>query len=322
MATLVETIDLTKYYHPSSIWILSGLKNVKAVEKVSLKVEEGEAYGLVGESGCGKTTMGRLVLRLVEPTSGKVLFDGKDVLTFTAEQMKEYRRNTQIVFQNPFLSMNPRRSIYDSLSAGFDNHNIGTKKERREWLEQLMVRVGLDPAYLNRYPHQFSGGQLQRIVVARALSLKPKFVVADEPVSALDVSIQAQILNLMLELRDEYQFTMLFISHDLRVIRHMSDEIGVMYMGHLVETASKDDLFRNPKHPYTRALLEAAPRIELHGQVKGEMIQGEVWDKAPVEKGCVFYHRCSMAVDECRAIPQVLSGIEGDHRVACMRVSQ
>jgi oligopeptide/dipeptide ABC transporter ATP-binding protein len=319
MATLIETIDLTKHYRPSQIWILSGLKSIKAVEKVSLKIEEGQVYGLVGESGCGKTTVGRLILRLVDATGGKVLFEGKNILEFGPAGMKEYRRNAQIVFQNPFLSMNPRRSIFDSLSVGFDNYSMGTAKERREWLEQLMLKVGLEPTFLTRYPHQFSGGQLQRIVVARALSLKPRFIVADEPVSALDVSIQAQILNLMRNLQQEYQFTMMFISHDLRVIRHMSDSIGVMYMGRLVEKASKEELFRNPLHPYTQALLDAAPRIELKPQVKGELIQGEVWDSAPPETGCIFYNRCRKRADACKVTPQTLKEAGNDHQVACMR---
>lgn len=319
MATLIETVDLTKLYRPSRIWILSGLKSVRAVDKASFKIEEGQIYGLVGESGCGKTTVGRLILRLIEPTQGQVLFDGKNVMEFDSAGMKEYRRNAQIIFQNPLSSMNPRRTIFDSMKVGFDNYGMGTPKERKQWLEQLMLRVGLEPDFLARYPHQFSGGQLQRIVVARALSLKPRFIVADEPVASLDVSIQAQILNLLRALQEEYKFTMLFISHDLRVIRHMSDSVGVMYMGTLVEKASKDELFRMPTHPYTQALLDAAPRIELNPQTKGDILQGEVWDKAPLDKGCVFYYRCTKRVDECKITPQSLEEIGHDHQVACMQ---
>jgi peptide/nickel transport system ATP-binding protein/oligopeptide transport system ATP-binding protein len=256
---------------------------------------------------------------LIEPTAGQVWFDGKNVMEFKSAEMKEYRRNAQIIFQNPFSSMNPRRTIFNSLSVGFDNYGMGTRTERKQWLEELMQRVGLEPDFLARYPHQFSGGQLQRIVVARALSLKPRFIVADEPVASLDVSIQAQILNLIRVLQEEYKFTLLFISHDLRVIRHMSDSVGVMYMGSLVEKASKDELFSKPKHPYTQALLDAAPRIELKPQVKGDLIQGEVWDKAPLDKGCVFYYRCTKRVDECMTTPQTLQEIGNDHQVACMR---
>jgi len=320
MGTLVKVTNLTKHFKPSAIWALTGMKSVKAVEKVSFQIEEGSVYGLVGESGCGKTTTGRLILRLIEPDTGEILFDGEDISALSTKDLKDYRRKAQIIFQNPFSSLNPRRSIMDILSTGYEVYDIGNKRERRQWLEELMTQVGLEPEYLNRYPHQFSGGQRQRIVVARALSLDPKFIVADEPVSALDVSIQAQILNLLRELQLNMKFTMLFISHDLRVISHMSDEIGVMYMGQLVETARKKDLFDDPLHPYTQALIASAPTMDASQKVKGEIIQGEVWDIAPPEDGCVFYHRCSMNVPECEHLPQQLFEKADGHAVACWRI--
>jgi oligopeptide/dipeptide ABC transporter ATP-binding protein len=320
MSILIKVTNLTKHFKPSAIWALTGMKSVKAVEKVSFQIEEGSVYGLVGESGCGKTTIGRLILRLIEPDDGEILFDGKDILTLSKSDLKDYRRKAQIIFQNPFSSLNPRRSIMDILSTGYEVYDIGNKAERRQWLEELMTQVGLEPEHLARYPHQFSGGQRQRLVVARALSLHPKFIVADEPVSALDVSIQAQILNLLRKLQLNMKFTMLFISHDLRVISHMSDQIGVMYLGRLVETARKKDLFNNPLHPYTQALMISAPTMDDSKKVKGEIIQGEVWDIAPPKNGCIFYHRCSEALPDCKDLPQELVEKSDGHAVACWRV--
>ena len=319
MSALVEVHGLTKHFTPSALWVLTGAEVIKAVDNVSFEIEEGTTYGLVGESGCGKTTIGRLVLRLIDPTSGRVLFDGKDIVDFSGGELREYRRKAQIIFQNPFSSLNPRRRILDTLSTGYEVYGLGSKSERREWLEDLMERVGLDPRHLDRYPHQFSGGQRQRLVIARALTLKPKFIVADEPVSALDKSIQAQILNLLRNLKDEMGFTMLLISHDLRLIYHMSDWVGVMYMGKLVESASSAELYASPLHPYTRALIAAAPSTDPDQGIPEGLIEGELWSRKPPEHGCVFYHRCKEAVPECEHRPQSLVDRGDGHLVACWR---
>lgn len=320
MSTRVEVQGLTKHFMPSALWILTGAKKIKAVEKVSFKIEEGTTYGLVGESGCGKTTLGRLILRLIEPTSGSVYFEERDVMHFSPQELHEYRRKAQIIFQNPYSSLNPRRSVLNSLSMGYEVYNLGTKRERREWLEVWMERVGLDPRYLDRYPHQFSGGQRQRLVIARALTLNPKFIVADEPVSALDKSIQAQILNLLRDLKKDLAFTMLLISHDLRLIYHMSDNVGVMYLGKMVESASSAELYANPLHPYTQALIASAPSIDPDEGMPEGLIEGEIWSMEPPEDGCVFYHRCAMHVPECEHHPQELTDRGNGHLVACWRV--
>lgn len=319
MSTLVEVQGLTKHFMPSALWILSGAKLIKAVQNVSFRIEEGTTYGLVGESGCGKTTIGRLILRLIEPTSGKVMFEGKDATQFSVQELQEYRRKAQIIFQNPYSSLNPRRRMLESLSTGYEVYKLGSKRERREWLEALMERVGLDPRYLDRYPHQFSGGQRQRLVIARALTLNPKFIVADEPVSAVDKSIQAQILNLLRDLKRDMGFTMLLISHDLRLIYHMGDWVGVMYMGKLVESASSGELYASPLHPYTQALIASAPSIDPDQGIPEGLIEGEVWSMEPPEDGCIFYHRCRQAVPECEHRPQELVDRGDGHLVACWR---
>ena len=322
MATLVETIDLTKSYKPSQIWILSDLKSVKAVDKVSFKIEEGQIYGLVGESGCGKTTIGRLILRLIEPTAGQVWFDGKNVMEFKSAEMKEYRRNAQIIFQNPFSSMNPRRTIFNSLSVGFDNYGMGTRTERKQWLEELMQRVGLEPDFLARYPHQFSGGQLQRIVVARALSLKPRFIVADEPVASLDVSIQAQVVNLLEDLQGQFNLTYLFIAHDLSMVRHISSRVAVMYLGIIVEIADRVDLYANPLHPYTQALLSAVPIPDpvTDAKRKRRVLEGDVPSPVNPPSGCRFRTRCWLAEKICEEQRPEFREITRDHYVACHMV--
>ncbi|MHC1773169.1 MAG: ABC transporter ATP-binding protein [Flexilinea sp.] len=317
MAELLQVRNLSKSFRAGSIWNFSGVKKIRAVQDVSFDINEGEVFGLVGESGCGKTTIGRLIIRLEDADQGEVLFEGQNVLNFDRSELSEYRKKAQIVFQNPFSSLNPRRSVFDSLSEGYSVYRIGNKKERREWLSEILLEVGLDPEYLDRFPHQFSGGQRQRLVIARALTLKPKFIMADEPVSALDVSIQAQTLNLMRKLQHEFGFSMLFISHDLRVIYQMSDTIGVMYMGKMVERAPKRELFENPLHPYTKALFASAPRLGENNTRADELIEGEVWDKVPPENGCIFYYRCKARKECCLTTRQALVDRGNGHLVAC-----
>ena len=320
MSPLVETRNLTKHFLPSRLWLLGGAKITKAVDDVSFAIEEGTVFGLVGESGCGKTTIGRLVLRLIEPTAGEILFEGRSLSHFSSQEILEYRRAAQLVFQNPFSALNPRRTIEDSLSVGYDVYKIARGKEKRERLAVLLEQVGMGPEVLNRYPHQFSGGQRQRLVIARALTVDPRFIVADEPVSALDVSIQAQVLNLLRELQKKFNFTMLLIAHDLRVVYHMSDQIGVMYLGKLVELASKQDLYARPLHPYTQALIASAPSLEPGEPFQQNILKGEVWDKLPPPEGCVFYHRCPLAIPDCQHIVPPLEEKEPSHKVACWRI--
>lgn len=320
MRTLIEVEGLTKHFLPSRLWLLAGAKITKAVEDVSFTIDEGSVLGLVGESGCGKTTTGRLILRLIEPTRGEVYFNGAEVTKFDSQELVEYRRQAQIIFQNPFSSFNPRRTVESSLSVGLEVYGLAHGGEKRERLAVLLKRVGLSPDMLDRYPHEFSGGQRQRLGIARALSVEPKFIVADEPVSALDVSIQAQVLNLLRELQEELKFTMLFISHDLRTIYHMSDRIAVMYLGRLVESAPKQSLYERPQHPYTRALIAAAPSLEPGQTLSSQIMKGEVWDKPPPPDGCVFFHRCPLAVPDCEHIIPELEEKEAGHRAACWRV--
>jgi len=320
LKTLVQVQSLAKHFAASRLWILRTGQVTKAVDDVSFSIQEGEVFGLVGESGCGKTTTGRLILRLIEPTSGDVFFDDQRITALSASELHDYRKKAQIIFQNPFSSLNPRRSIEDILSDGYEIYDLAKGKERRDRMVALLKKVGLSAAALKRYPHQFSGGQRQRIVIARALTVEPRFLVADEPVSALDVSIQAQVLNLLRQLQRDLKFTMLLIAHDLRVVYHMSDRIGVMYLGRLVELANKQDLYDHPSHPYTQALISSAPTMELGRVGRKAVLKGEVWNRMPPPGGCVFYPRCPIATDECKRTLPPLEAKGQDHFVACIRV--
>ena len=322
MSALLEVRHLTKHYAPSRLWQLAGGKVTKAVEDVSFTIDEGTVFGLVGESGCGKSTLGRLVLRLLEPTSGEIRCEGRDITRFSAAELREYRRNAQIVFQNPYSALNPRRTIEESLSVGYEVYGLAKGRAKRDKLVALLEQVGLGADVLNRYPHQFSGGQRQRLGIARALTVEPRFIVADEPVSMLDVSIQAQVLNLLRELQKQYKFTLLLISHDLRVVRHMCDKVGVMYLGRMMELAPKTQLYEQPLHPYTRALMAAAPDTDLERPFTETAIAGEVWDTAPPPNGCVFTPRCPLAVTECKNIIPPLEAKAPEHSAACWRVGE
>ena len=290
-----------------------------AVDGVSFSVEKGRILGIVGESGCGKSTLGRTILRLIPATEGQVLYNGEDILTYDKKKMWEMRRKLQIIFQDPYSSLNPRMTVYDLISAPLEVYKVGTKEERREMVEEILQEVGLDKQYLNRFPHEFSGGQRQRIGIARALILNPEFVVCDEAVSALDVSVRAQVLNLMRNMQQKKNLTYLFISHDLSVVRHISDRIAVMYLGSVVEVAEKAQLYSNPMHPYTKALLSAIPLPDVKKKRQRIILEGDVPSAYNPPSGCKFHTRCPYATDRCRQEAPVLQEVEKGHKAACHR---
>jgi oligopeptide/dipeptide ABC transporter ATP-binding protein len=290
---------------------------VQAVDKVSFTVKSGETLGLVGESGCGKTTVGRSILRLIEPTSGEVSFDGRNIITMPPRELKPLRRDMQIIFQDPYASLNPRIPIGESVMEGLHIHRIGHKKERWEIAINMLKKVGLEEYHARRYPHEFSGGQRQRIGIARALALNPKFIVCDEPVSALDVSIQSQVLNILKDLQKEFGLTYLFIAHNLSVVEHISDRVAVMYLGKMVELTDRESLYREPLHPYTQALLSAIPKP--HPGVKRDrtILKGDVPSPLNPPKGCRFHTRCPIAVEKCGQDEPEFKEIRPGHWVAC-----
>jgi oligopeptide/dipeptide ABC transporter ATP-binding protein len=314
---LLEVRNLKKYYPVTAGLLARHVADVKAVDGVSFFIAEGETLGLVGESGCGKSSLGRTLLRLEEPTSGQVFYRGADITSWNKKQLKALRREAQMIFQDPQSSLDPRMTIGDSIGEALLIHGVGTEKERPERVAELLKRVGLEPAHATRYPHELSGGQKQRTGIARALAVNPKLIVADEPVSALDVSVQAQILNLVTDLQREFSIAYLFIAHDLAVIGQVSSRIAVMYLGQIVELASRDDLFHRPLHPYTQALLSAVLVPDPHQKRKRIPLPGEVPSPIDPPPGCRFHTRCPKVMKVCsREMPE-LKQIEENHLVAC-----
>ena len=314
---LIEVENLKKYYPVTAGLLSRHVADVKAVDGVSFYIMEEETLGLVGESGCGKSSLGRTLLRLEEPTAGRVLYKGSDIAGWDKRKLKELRKEAQMIFQDPQSSLDPRMTIGDSIGEALLIHEAGTEKERLESVEGLLKRVGLEPHHAMRYPHELSGGQKQRIGIARALAVNPKLIVADEPVSALDVSVQAQILNLVKDLQEEFGLAYLFIAHDLSVIGHISHRIAVMYLGQVVELAGKTELFSHPLHPYTEALLSAASVPDPHQKRKRILLQGEVPSPVAPPGGCRFHTRCHRAMDICSREQPELQTLEGDHLVSC-----
>jgi len=290
---------------------------VRAVENVSFSIDRGETLGLVGESGCGKTTTGRSILRLIEPTSGKVYFKGIDITALSKKDLAPLRREMQIIFQDPYGSLNPRMTVGDIIGEGLEIHKIASGKEKERRIMELLEVVGLPPAYMRRYPHEFSGGQRQRIGIARALAVNPKFIVCDEPVSALDVSIQSQIINLLKDLQKQFELTYLFIAHDLSVVKYMSDKIAVMYLAKIVEYTTTEELFNNPKHPYTLALMSAIPVPDPDVRKQRIVLQGDLPSPSNPPKGCRFNTRCPKVMNICKEAEPELKDIGKEHLVAC-----
>jgi oligopeptide/dipeptide ABC transporter ATP-binding protein len=315
---LVHAVQLRKEFPAGTEGILGQRRLIlKAVDGVTLEIHAGETLGLVGESGSGKSTLGRLLLRLIEPTSGQVFFDGRDLAALSRKQLRHLRREMQLVFQDPYSSLNPRMRVRAIVAEGIEIHKLARGREKEQRIRQLLEMVGMGTDALDRYPHEFSGGQRQRIGIARALAVNPRFLVLDEPVSALDVSIQAQIINLLQDLQEQLSLTYFFIAHDLRVVKHISQRVAIMYLGKIVELASRDEIYSNPRHPYTRALLSAIPQIDASARAERIKPAGEVPSPLNPPAGCSFHPRCPYAKDVCKQAEPYLTAGYGGHAVAC-----
>ena len=314
MNAMIEVEDLKKYFHTPN-------GELHAVDGVSLSIQTGRTMGIVGESGCGKSTLGRTIIHLLESTGGKIYFEGEDITRVNGKKLHELREKMQIIFQDPYSSLNPRYTVSAAISEPLILSKRYSKAEIRQEVEKIADLVGIDRRLMNSYPHELDGGRRQRIGIARALALDPKFIVCDEPVSALDVSIQAQVLNLLMDLRDKKNLTYMFVTHDLSVVRHISDDISVMYLGQLVETSPSKELFKRPLHPYTKALLSAIPMVDVHATVEREVLRGEIVSPINPKPGCRFASRCKYACEKCSE-PQTLREIEPNHFVSCCRVEE
>ena len=314
---VLEVKNLKQYFPIKAGLMQRVVGYVKAVDGISFSIQRGKTMGLVGESGCGKTTVGKTILRLNQKTSGEVIFNGKEIFSLNKREMRSLRPKMQIIFQDPYSSLSPRLPVSEIIGEAVKEHSIVPAREYDDHLDNIMKSCGLEPYHKDRYPHEFSGGQRQRICIARALALNPEFVVCDEPVSALDVSIQAQIINLLKDLQEKFKLTYLFISHDLSVVEHISDHVGVMYLGDLVEYGSKIHIFKNPLHPYTQALLSAAPVPDPSAKMNRIILEGSIPSPANPPAGCKFHTRCREAMEICKSVPPKVREVEPGHKVVC-----
>ena len=317
MSNILELSNVRKEFHTSS-----SKRAIVAVDNISLKLEKGKTLGIVGESGSGKSTLGRLMLRLIEPSAGEIKFDDVNLLNLKNTELRKMRSKMQMIFQDPMSSLNPRMSIRQLISEPLEIHKNLKGSEQNFAVEEIITKVGLEVSALDKYPHEFSGGQRQRISIARAVINNPSLVVADEPVSALDVSIQSQILNLLMDLRNDLNLSFVFISHDLSVVRHIADEVAVMYLGNIVEIAPADQLFQNPQHPYTQALISAIPQVEKEKRVSRVILKGDIPNPADAPPGCNFHPRCPIAIDKCSSITPALKITGTQHLTSCHLVNE
>ena len=315
--TILEIKDLKQYFSVKNSILQNNIGTVKAVDGVTFTINKGEAFGLVGESGSGKTTIGRAVVKLSKKTDGDIIYNGKNIYDYTKKEQLEFRKKVQYIFQDPYSSLNPRMRVGDAIGEPLIAHGLASKENVREKVIEILKTCGLEDYYIDRFPHQFSGGQSQRIVIARAIALAPEFIVADEPVSSLDVSIQAQIINLFSDLRKEKGLAYLFISHDLSVVEHLCDKIAIIYLGNIVEIATSDEIFNNPKHPYTKALISAIPSINPEERKKKIILEGDIPSASNPPSGCKFHTRCPNATDRCKKeVPEFLEREKG-HFISC-----